>query len=82
MTDVTYGGWSPAYNRWHNQTGTCHYLRVRGGSIDAACGVQGGRRAVYLGGGYTTREQCEHATGTHACQRCLVIEAKHSAEGV
>jgi hypothetical protein len=75
---VTYGGWAPAMNRWHDSTGTCHYLKTtpRGPALSvtgAACSYRG-----YLSGGsWPTRQDCERATGTHACRTCKRIEARH-----
>jgi hypothetical protein len=73
----SYGGWSPALNRWQDQTGTCHYLKgtPRGTYLvyGAACSYRG-----YLSGAtWGKREDCERATGTHACRTCLRVERAH-----
>jgi hypothetical protein len=71
-----YGGWAPALNRWLDSTGACHYLvaEPQGDQLvaRAACSYSG-----YLGGSWQTREECEHATGTHGCRTCIRIEKEH-----
>jgi len=78
----TYGGWAAAIDQHLDHTGTCHYQQIDLGIVSFACGIQDGGRPIYAGGTWPTRESCEEATGTHACQRCVRIEATHPAEGV